>query len=232
MMIRTPLLQCVGAVAAVSVTALAHAESAALTHAPVAMGSQPVSEAPSAPAVATDATDAPSLKSAGTAGFGDSGSTWWSVGGGAAFGFGDVDGKGYVAITHFVAQDLELTGEIGGWYLSTHADNSSSSDDDESTGGGSLSGIIRYHFVNTGAWTVYIDGGIGVIFSGEDVPEGGSSVNFLPRVGAGFTARLTDATRLQVGAHWHHVSNGDFNGDDDNPGRDGVLVYAGLIFAF
>ncbi len=204
------------------------APAPSLTVAPVVMG-QPAAEA--APAATEPATDLASLSGTGVPAFGSSGSTWWGVGGGGAFGFGDVDAKGYVTISHFLADDLELTGELAGWYLSLHNDDAGV-DDDGSTGGASVSGILRYHVVNTGSWTIFIDGGIGVLFAGEDVPAGGSAVNFLPRVGAGFTAAITDATRLQVGASWHHVSNADFNGDDDNPGRDGVMVYAGLIFAF
>jgi hypothetical protein len=194
-------------------------------------GSQGASQtAPVQPAEPAPGEDLTKL-SGGTVAFGTSGSTWWGVGGGAAFGFGDVDGKGYVTISHFLADDLELTGEVAGWYLSLHNDNAIE-DDDGSTGGGSISGILRYHFVNTGEWTVFVDGGIGVLFSGDDVPTEGSAFNFLPRVGMGFTASITDATRLLVGASWHHISNADMNGDDDNPGRDGVMVYAGLIFAF
>jgi hypothetical protein len=199
-----------------------------LNIAPVVMG-QTSNQPATAPA--EPATDLATLPNAGAAAFGASGSTWWGVGGGGAFGFGDVDGKGYVTISHFLAEDLEVTGELAGWYLSLHNDDAAV-DDDGSTGGVSVSGILRYHVVNTGTWTVFIDGGIGVLFAGDDVPAGGSEFNFLPRVGAGFTARVSGETRLQVGASWHHISNADISGDDENPGRDGVMVYAGLLFAF
>ncbi len=202
-----------------------------LVDAPVVMG-QPATDlsVPAQPAEAASNEDLTKL-SGGNVAFGSSGSTWWGVGGGAAFGFGDVDGKGYVTISHFLAADFELTGELAGWYLSLHND-SAGVDDEGSTGGASVSGILRYHFVNTGAWTVFVDGGVGILFSGDDVPAESSAMNFVPRVGAGFTARITEATRLQAGACWHHISNADFNGDDENPGRDGVMVYAGLLFAF
>lgn len=82
-------------------------------------------------------------------------------------------------------------------------------------------------------WTVFFDGGIGMIFSTDDVPENGTSVNFSPRVGAGFTARLGESqTRLVMGVRWHHMSNARINGDDENPDFNAPLVFAGVQWGF
>jgi hypothetical protein len=31
---------------------------------------------------------------------------------------------------------------------------------------------------------------------------------------------------------WHHISNASSAGSDDNPARDGVRVYLGVVFPF
>jgi hypothetical protein len=38
--------------------------------------------------------------------------------------------------------------------------------------------------------------------------------------------------RLQLGVRWHHISNGRSNGDSDNPSRDGLMLYTGVVFPF
>lgn len=82
-------------------------------------------------------------------------------------------------------------------------------------------------------WTIFFDGGIGMIFSTDDVPQNGTSVNFSPRVGAGFTARLGEgSTRLVAGLRWHHISNARINGDDENPDFNAPMVYAGVQWGF
>jgi hypothetical protein len=31
---------------------------------------------------------------------------------------------------------------------------------------------------------------------------------------------------------WHHISNGRYTGDVNNPSRDSVMVYAGIMIPF
>jgi lipid A 3-O-deacylase len=82
-------------------------------------------------------------------------------------------------------------------------------------------------------WTIFFDGGIGMIFSTDDVPENGTSLNFSPRAGVGFTARLGESsTRLVAGVRWHHMSNARINGDDENPDFNAPLGYLGLQWGF
>ncbi|MEO1511089.1 MAG: acyloxyacyl hydrolase [Planctomycetota bacterium] len=92
---------------------------------------------------------------------------------------------------------------------------------------------FRWHFYERGRWTLYTDAGIGFVLSPDDLPDGGTSFNFTPRAGAGLTYRLLDnGTRLYAGVRWHHFSNAQITGDDDNPDRDGIMGYAGVSFPF
>ena len=154
---------------------------------------------------------------------------WYiTVGGGvAADGDPDTHYDGFVAFSTFIGKQLELQLEANGWYFDQEPDSSM---------GAGLAINLRWHFWH-GAygggdgndWTVFGDVGIGLIFSGDDVPDGGSSVNFAPRAGLGFTARLGDSTsRLVGGVRWHHMSNARSNGDSDNPDFNAPLFYLGI----
>lgn len=158
--------------------------------------------------------------------FGSPDSGWWmSLGGGVAFDLNeDTDLNIRVGLSTFVAQGVQVGGELGLFYFNLK--------------GGDATGInpmllIRWHFVETENWTVFLDGGIGVILSTDDVPEGGTSFNLAPRLGVGFTRRLTDASlRLEGGVRWHHVSNARITGDSNNPSRDLPMFHLGVVFPF
>lgn len=129
------------------------------------------------------------------------------------------------AYHHFIIEDVEIIGEIGGWYFDQ--------DDGDDAVGINPAFTIRWHFLNRDAWTLYADAGIGLLFATDDVPPGGTEFNFMPRAGGGATFRLDDrGTRLLVGARWHHVSNARIRGEGRNPDRDGVAVYAGVMWSF
>lgn len=156
-------------------------------------------------------------------GYGAEGSTWLTVGAGWAPDFADEnDFSLHLAWSQFLVKDVEFALEGAAWYF----DQS-----EHDAFGGSASMIFRWHFVNTGDWTVFADVGVGMVASTDDVPDGGSSFNLLPRAGMGLTRRLgDDGTRLQLGLRWHHISNARIFGDGDNPARDRVMLYAGLVF--
>lgn len=160
------------------------------------------------------------------AAFGAKGSQWLTFGAGVADNFEDaVDTDITLAWSTFLANDIELSLEAAGWYFNQPGAN---------TGGVSGSLVFRWHFVNTGKWTVYADAGIGLLGAFDDVPAGGTSLNFMPRAGMGFTRQLSEETdtRFQMGLQWHHISNARINGDEDNPSRDSAMLYAALIFPF
>lgn len=157
--------------------------------------------------------------------FGAAGSRWWTVGGELAHSFNDSTDTGlYGAYSYFIARDVEFAGELALWHFNQPGDNAE---------GISASMVFRWHFIDTGPWTVYADIGIGVLGATDNVPEGGTSFDFMPRASVGFTRLLCDdGVRLQVGVGWHHISNARIHGDENNPARDQPMIYAGVIFPF
>lgn len=160
--------------------------------------------------------------------YGDAGSTWLTFGGGAAFSFegSDRDYNAFAAYSIFLADSLEFSVELGGWYFDQEGPD---------TGGINGSMIFRWHFWMSESrdWTVYGDVGIGLLGAFDEVPDEGTSFNFTPRAGGGFTHALDDeGDRLMVGIRWHHISNGRINSDASNPSRDSIMFYAGIILPF
>jgi len=182
----------------------------------------------------TDALAGMMEESAAVPVWGAADSTWWTIGLGVANDFDEAtDVELFGSFSYFLAKDVEFAAEVGGWYFNQPGDDAA---------GLSASMVFRWHFVNNQTWSVFADIGIGVLGSTDDVPaeevingrtETGSSFNLLPRVGVGFTRALDDAgTRLLVGLRWHHISNARIFGDDENPGRDAPMLYAGVVFPF
>ncbi len=89
-----------------------------------------------------------------------------------------------------------------------------------------LAVLLRWHFYRRENWSVFVDGGAGVLGTTNNVPTRGSSFNFTPQLGGGTTIRLADDKRLILGIRWHHISNADLY--QPNPGRDSVMGYVGL----
>lgn len=221
------LLGVAGAAARADLAALEaplHAAPLVLDASGAYAGAQPAA-APEQPAADVKAkpTDAAPVKHT----FGQPGGWWLTLGGGYANDFNhDQDFNIHAAFSTFLATELEFSIELAGWYFDQEGTD---------TGGINPNMVFRWHFwhADNFDWTVYGDVGIGLLFSFDDVPDGGTSFNFTPRAGMGFTTRIgDDDTRLQIGVRYHHISNGRFQGDDRNPSRDSIMVYAGIIFPF
>jgi len=158
--------------------------------------------------------------------YGLAGDTRLTLGTGVAFDLEDNDDSTDFSLSltwsRFLVDDWEFRAGLGGWYFDQ---------DPDSTWGVSPEIAMRWHFINREPWTVYGEAGIGLLFAADDVPSGGSSVDFMPRVGIGATHRLnTRGDRLEFGVRWHHISNARSVGDSNNPDRDGVMFYAGISF--
>jgi hypothetical protein len=157
--------------------------------------------------------------------FGAAGTRWITLGAGAGMdGRGATDITGFTQATWFIVQNVEFGGEIGLWHFNQEGQDAE---------GASVSALIRWHFVNEDRLSLFVDGGIGLVASTEDVPAGGTDVNFLPRAGFGATYRPWDGDmRLMLGVRWHHISNARSSGAEDNPSRDGAMLYMGLSIPF
>lgn len=169
--------------------------------------------------------DAPGPAASRAAVFGDKGSHFWIIGGGIADNLsGSTDYNLRGAWSYFVIRDVEFSLEANLWYFDQPGDN---------TFGLNPAFLFRWHFYKPGDWTVYADVGIGLLFASDDTPTGGTQFNFMPRLGAGVTYKLDEeGDRLQVGLRWHHISNARIEGDFNNPARDGVMLYGGVMIPF
>lgn len=166
-------------------------------------------------------------------GYGLAGSRWWTVGGAYANDFDNAnDFNLHVAFSQFLADELEFAVEAAGWYFDQPGKN---------TAGISGSMVFRWHFLHAEDydWTLFGDAGIGLLGGFDEVPDGGTSFNFLPRLGFGLTKALAPGVdgesrgaRLMVGLRWHHISNARINGDSDNPARDALMGYIAVTFPF
>ena len=156
--------------------------------------------------------------------FGADGSERWYIhAGGATTLGGDTSRFGLVGAgaSHFFADGHSINLELNSMVFDQPGDDAV---------GLNLSAILRWHFVREADWSLYIDGGAGILGTTNDVPRRGSSFNFTPQVGGGTTIRLNDEQRLMVGLRWHHISNADlFSG---NPGLDTIFGYVGLNLPF
>lgn len=151
---------------------------------------------------------------------------WWSAAGVASLSFdGDATEFGARALAHtFVADGLEFHAGLAAW---GHAQDGPDT--------GSLNPQIgfRWHFHRDRRLTAYAETGIGLLFSFDEVPDGGTRINFTPRAAVGTTIALGDGPeRLDLGVGWHHISNASTSGTDDNPSRDSLFLYAGVIVPF
>jgi hypothetical protein len=179
------------------------------------------------------ATATPPEVCARALGYGRSGSRWWTVGVAVANNFQSAtDSNIHLAFSEFLADDFEFAVEAAVWYFHQPGDD---------TGGVSGSMIFRWHFLHAEdyKWSVFGDAGIGILGAFDNVPDGGTGFDFLPRLGGGFTYALDDSvdgesrgSRIMVGVRYHHISNGRISGDSRNPARDGVAIYAALVIPF
>lgn len=186
------------------------------------------SDAPTLDSGALDLQQADEATQASPLKFGQAGQTRLTIGTGVAFDVEqDDDSTDFnlnAAWSRFLVDDVEMRLELGGWYFEQ---------DPDSAWGINPNFVLRWHVINRNAWTFYADAGIGLLFASDDVPAGGTSVNFTPRAGVGFTHKLGEAgNRLELGVRWHHISNARATGDSNNPDRDGVMAYAGISFPF
>ena len=96
----------------------------------------------------------------------------------------------------------------------------------ENAVGFNLNLLGRWHFIKQENWTIFFDGGAGVMGTTNDVPRRAAGFNFTPQVGGGASIKLNERQNLLFGLRWHHISHADLFGR--NPGRDSLLGYIRL----
>ncbi len=153
----------------------------------------------------------------------------WVYHGYASAAFGDHAGEIYTAhagLGYYFRDNLSVNGELLGGGIVIE----DGPDDDASAVGINI--LFRWHFMEGEDWTVYLDGGAGLLQTSETFPASGTHFNFTPQGGIGGTLKLHGRSHLIGGVRWYHLSNNDKNGGVRNPGYDSALLYAGLIVPF
>ncbi len=89
---------------------------------------------------------------------------------------------------------------------------------------------LRWHFIAKESWSMFLEGGAGLLRTSENVPSDGSRFNFTPQAGVGFSFDIGNNNRWLIGAKWHHISNA--NTYSNNPGRDSIMIWTGISFPF
>ncbi len=101
---------------------------------------------------------------------------------------------------------------------------------DGSAWGGGGGALVRWHFIREERFTMFVDVGCGLLLSNNDIPEGGSAVNFTPRADLGGMWLMSEGVALSARVGWFHVSNAQT--DEANPGLDTLAIGLGLSFDF
>jgi hypothetical protein len=157
--------------------------------------------------------------------YGTEGTQWILFGGGAAYDLTEnTDINVNAGYSVFLLDDIEWLLELGAWYHAQDGDDAAS-----------LNPVMefRWHFYNSGDTSFFLNGGIGLLFATDEVPDGGTGFDFTPRAGVGLTRRIgLGGARLIAGLRWHHISNARINGEDRNPSRDAPMLYVQVAVPF
>jgi lipid A 3-O-deacylase len=138
-------------------------------------------------------------------------------------------------VSFFMVDNLSLNFELNGLFIDQKS--TSGFPDSHDAWGVNFNVLVRWHFLARDTWSIYADGGVGLLGTTARVPgpdrdeaDGGTYFSFTPQAGFGASFEVADNTRLLTGVRWHHISNARTS--HNNPGRDSLMVYAGLSFAF
>ncbi len=144
---------------------------------------------------------------------------------------GDTAGElytGHVGVGYHFFDDVSVNVDLALGYMDI-ADRGGSSGGESVFGGVDV--LFRGHFWRGRGWSLYAEGGGGLMQSNESYPAHGTHFNFRTHIGMGATVQLADNLLLMGGARWLHVSNGYLLGDD-NPGADMAMLYLGVMMPF
>jgi lipid A 3-O-deacylase len=126
-----------------------------------------------------------------------------------------------VEFEYFVANNLSLDMGFSGISVDQEGKN---------TRGFNATLQLRWHCITEDHWSFFLECGAGLLQTSNKVPSEGSSFNFTPQAGLGFTFDIGDQARWMIGAKWYHISNA--NTHSSNPGLDSIMVWTGISFPF
>lgn len=91
--------------------------------------------------------------------------------------------------------------------------------------------VVRWNFLQFKRVRLFGNLGLGVNFTNNDFPAGGTKYDFLLRAGGGASFRLAESYWLEASYWWTHISNGQ-GIDPGNPAWQGQGISLGLRYAF
>jgi len=126
--------------------------------------------------------------------YGDRGQHRWYLQGGLGTNLDGSDSGSFglvgAGLSHFFANGQSLNLELNGLGFIQSG---------EDAVGLNLALLHRWDFIRRPDWSLYIDGGVGIIGTTSPVPSEGSSLAFTPQAGGGATIRLANDQRLMLG---------------------------------
>ena len=90
-----------------------------------------------------------------------------------------------------------------------------------------LSLMLRWSAFRVGETSVFLEGGGGLSYASNEVPNRGTRLNLVSQTGVGLERPLSSRIGLVGGLRWLHVSNNSLNGRDHNPDIQALGIYIG-----
>ena len=90
-----------------------------------------------------------------------------------------------------------------------------------------LSLMLRWSAFRVGETSVFLEGGGGLSYASNEVPNRGTRLNLVSQTGVGLERPLSSRIGLVGGLRWLHVSNNSLNGRDHNPDIQALGLYIG-----
>ena len=90
-----------------------------------------------------------------------------------------------------------------------------------------LSLMLRWSAFRVGETSVFLEGGGGVSYASNEVPNRGTRLNLVSQTGVGIERPLSSRIGLVGGLRWLHVSNNSLDGRDHNPDIQALGLYFG-----
>ncbi len=97
---------------------------------------------------------------------------------------------------------------------------------------GGVFALVRRRLAQRRRMTLFVDGGFGVSYASQIVPERGTRFNYLLEAGGGVSQRFGRRTGGLVDLRLFHLSNNSLNGSNHNPDIEALGGHVGVFILF
>ena len=129
---------------------------------------------------------------------------------------------GHVGLGYYMIDGVSINLEGAGYFI----------DQANDTGAGGVDLLPRWHYLQGDNWSLYVDGGPGIIYSNKRMGDSGTHFNFTLQAGLGMTYSLNERIMPITGFRWFHISNARIKGEERNVGFDSPMFYLGVMMPF